>query len=141
MWNWPIKVISILILQKTVGKFKSMSSNSFRTFMQKNYTLVNLLCLIWFRYMLHRYLAATVCVSHVLFIYDWLYCYYHLVVIHSVHLYQEWICCSGGKPVDRLESNSRTVKGAKIIGQEKEALTLILKPVQTFSKGKGNPVR
>ncbi|XP_010671457.2 serine/threonine-protein kinase TIO isoform X1 [Beta vulgaris subsp. vulgaris] len=48
---------------------------------------------------------------------------------------------TGAKPVDRLESNSRTVKGAKIIGQEKEALTLILKPVQTFSKGKGNPVR
>lgn len=58
-----------------------------------------------------------------------------------VHLCQEWTLCSGGQSLDRLENNSRTVKGAKVIGQEKEALALILEPVKTFSKGMGNPIR
>lgn len=48
---------------------------------------------------------------------------------------------TGGQSLDRLENNSRTVKGAKVIGQEKEALALILEPVKTFSKGMGNPIR
>ncbi|KAH9624396.1 hypothetical protein KSS87_017951, partial [Heliosperma pusillum] len=42
---------------------------------------------------------------------------------------------TGGLPLDRLESNSRTVKSAKLLGQEKEALTLILEPVRFLSKG------
>lgn len=47
----------------------------------------------------------------------------------------------GGQPLDRMENNSRTVKGAKVIGQDKEALTLILEPAKYFSKGTGNTIR
>lgn len=34
--------------------------------------------------------------------------------------------CSGCQVLDRLENNSRTVKGANLIGQDNEALTVIL---------------
>jgi len=45
---------------------------------------------------------------------------------------------SGGRPLDKIENNSRTVKGAKVIGQEKETLTLILQPVKILSKDINN---
>ncbi|KAL2921843.1 Serine/threonine-protein kinase TIO [Bienertia sinuspersici] len=56
-------------------------------------------------------------------------------------LTEESLGPTGGQPLDRLENNSRTVKGAKVIGQEKEALALILEPVKAFSKGTGKPIR
>ncbi|KAK9665281.1 hypothetical protein RND81_14G102200 [Saponaria officinalis] len=48
---------------------------------------------------------------------------------------------TGNLPLDRLESSSRTVKSAKVLGQEKEALALILEPVQSLSKGIENSSR
>ncbi|GAV84051.1 Pkinase domain-containing protein/HEAT_2 domain-containing protein [Cephalotus follicularis] len=41
---------------------------------------------------------------------------------------------SGDRVLDRLENNSRTVKGAQIIGQDNEALALILLPLKRWSK-------
>ncbi|XP_050212738.1 serine/threonine-protein kinase TIO [Mercurialis annua] len=41
---------------------------------------------------------------------------------------------SGCQALDRFENNSRTVKGAQIIGQDNEALTLILLPLKRLSK-------
>lgn len=41
---------------------------------------------------------------------------------------------SGNQILDRLESNSLTVKGANIIGQDNEALTIILLPLRKWSK-------
>ncbi|EEF42336.1 ATP binding protein, putative [Ricinus communis] len=41
---------------------------------------------------------------------------------------------SGSQALDRLENNSRTVKGAQIIGQDNEALALLLLPLQRWSK-------
>ncbi|KAJ6697153.1 hypothetical protein OIU85_003508 [Salix viminalis] len=40
----------------------------------------------------------------------------------------------GNQILDRLESNSLTVKGANIIGQDNEALTIILLPLRKWSK-------
>lgn len=37
--------------------------------------------------------------------------------------------------LDRLENNSRTVKGAKMIGQDNEALSAILLPFKKLSDG------
>ncbi|XP_021764025.1 serine/threonine-protein kinase TIO-like [Chenopodium quinoa] len=48
---------------------------------------------------------------------------------------------TGSQTVDRLENSSRTVKGAKVIGQKKEALALILEPFKSFSKAMGNSIR
>ncbi|TKY53544.1 Serine/threonine-protein kinase TIO [Spatholobus suberectus] len=45
---------------------------------------------------------------------------------------------SGCQRLDRLENNSRTVKGAKIIGQDNEALGHILLPLKKWSKGSQN---
>ncbi|XP_047161227.1 serine/threonine-protein kinase TIO isoform X1 [Vigna umbellata] len=45
---------------------------------------------------------------------------------------------SGCQRLDRLENNSRTVKSAKIIGQDNEALGHILLPLQKWSKGSQN---
>ncbi|KAF1899134.1 hypothetical protein Lal_00019256 [Lupinus albus] len=45
---------------------------------------------------------------------------------------------SGCQRLDRLENNSRTVKGAKIIGQDNEALGHILLPLKKWSKGTQN---
>ncbi|XP_019433864.1 PREDICTED: serine/threonine-protein kinase TIO [Lupinus angustifolius] len=42
---------------------------------------------------------------------------------------------TGCQRLDRLENNSRTVKGAKIIGQDNEALGHILLPLKKWSKG------
>ncbi|KAJ4850846.1 hypothetical protein Tsubulata_027890 [Turnera subulata] len=41
---------------------------------------------------------------------------------------------SGNQILDRLENNSLTVKGAHIIGQDTEALTLVLLPLKRWSK-------
>ncbi|KAL6571111.1 hypothetical protein OROGR_000661 [Orobanche gracilis] len=45
---------------------------------------------------------------------------------------------SGCQRLGRLENNSRTVKGAKIIGQDNEALGHILLPLKKWSKGSQN---
>lgn len=37
--------------------------------------------------------------------------------------------------LDRLETNSRTVKGAKIIGQDNEALAVVLLPLKKIGDG------
>ncbi|PON97482.1 GPCR kinase [Trema orientale] len=47
----------------------------------------------------------------------------------------------GGQTLDRLESASRTVKGAQIIGQDTEALGQILLPLRRWSKGSTSPCR
>ncbi|KAK4436104.1 Serine/threonine-protein kinase TIO [Sesamum alatum] len=48
---------------------------------------------------------------------------------------------SGCQVLDRLENNSRTVKGAKIIGQDNEALAAILLPLKKMSDGSQNSCR
>ncbi|KAG8390730.1 hypothetical protein BUALT_Bualt01G0113800 [Buddleja alternifolia] len=48
---------------------------------------------------------------------------------------------SGCEVLDRLENNSRTVKGAKIIGQDNEALSAILLPLKNLSDGSQNSCR
>lgn len=48
---------------------------------------------------------------------------------------------SGSQVLDRLENNSRTVKGAQIIGQDSEALALVLLPLKNLSKGSQNSCR
>ncbi|KAJ0079934.1 hypothetical protein Patl1_24530 [Pistacia atlantica] len=45
---------------------------------------------------------------------------------------------SGNQALNRLENNSRTVKGALTIGQDNEALALILQPLKRWSKGPKN---
>nr|KYP49748.1 Serine/threonine-protein kinase 36 [Cajanus cajan] len=45
---------------------------------------------------------------------------------------------SGCQRLDRLENNSRTVKGAKIIGQDNEVLGHVLLPLKKWSKGSQN---
>ncbi|KAI5396906.1 hypothetical protein KIW84_062943 [Lathyrus oleraceus] len=40
--------------------------------------------------------------------------------------------------LDRLESNSQTVEGAKVIGQDNEALGFVLQPLKRWSKGSQN---
>ncbi|KAK8468159.1 hypothetical protein PHAVU_007G241300 [Phaseolus vulgaris] len=45
---------------------------------------------------------------------------------------------TGCQRLDRLENNSRTVKSAKIIGQDNEALAHILLPLKKWSKGSQN---
>ncbi|KAA8533488.1 hypothetical protein F0562_031078 [Nyssa sinensis] len=42
---------------------------------------------------------------------------------------------SGCQVLDRLENNSRTVKGAKLIGQDNEALSVILLPLKNWCVG------
>ncbi|XP_058206385.1 serine/threonine-protein kinase TIO isoform X2 [Rhododendron vialii] len=42
---------------------------------------------------------------------------------------------SGCQALDRLENNSRTVKGAKLIGQDNEALSVILLPLKNWCGG------
>lgn len=42
---------------------------------------------------------------------------------------------SGNQSLDRLENSSRTVKGAQIICQDRDALTLLLLPLRIWSKG------
>lgn len=39
---------------------------------------------------------------------------------------------SGCQVLDRLESNSRTVKGAKVIAQDNDALSAILVPLRNL---------
>ncbi|XP_038725728.1 serine/threonine-protein kinase TIO isoform X2 [Tripterygium wilfordii] len=48
---------------------------------------------------------------------------------------------SGSQTLDRLENNSRTVKGAKIIGQDNEAIAAILQPLKRWAKGPQNSCR
>ena len=48
---------------------------------------------------------------------------------------------SGCQALDRLENNSRTVKGAKIIGQDNEALSAVLLPLKNWCKGAQNSCR
>ncbi|GFY97320.1 kinase family with ARM repeat domain-containing protein [Actinidia rufa] len=48
---------------------------------------------------------------------------------------------SGCLALDRLENNSRTVKGAKIIGQDNEALSAVLQPLKNWCKGAQNSCR
>ncbi|KAK9272765.1 hypothetical protein L1049_003142 [Liquidambar formosana] len=48
---------------------------------------------------------------------------------------------SGCQALDKLENNSRTVKGAKVIGQDNEALALVLQPLKHWSKGSQNSCR
>lgn len=48
---------------------------------------------------------------------------------------------AGCQRLDRLESNSRTVKGATVIGQDNEALGHILQPLKKWSKGTQNICR
>ncbi|KAK3042781.1 hypothetical protein RJ639_001054 [Escallonia herrerae] len=42
---------------------------------------------------------------------------------------------SGCQELDRLENNSRTIKGSKIIGQDNEALSVILLPLKKWCEG------
>ncbi|XLR17857.1 hypothetical protein S83_045769 [Arachis hypogaea] len=51
---------------------------------------------------------------------------------------QSAIIESGCQRLDQLENNSRTVKGAKIIGQDSEALGHILLPLKKWSNGSQN---
>ncbi|KAA8540379.1 hypothetical protein F0562_024702 [Nyssa sinensis] len=48
---------------------------------------------------------------------------------------------SGCQVLDRLENNSRTVKGAKLIGQDNEALSIILLPLKNCCIGSQNSRR
>ncbi|MFQ6647321.1 hypothetical protein Gotur_021232 [Gossypium turneri] len=48
---------------------------------------------------------------------------------------------TGNLALDRLENNSRAVNGAQIIGQENEALALILIPIKKWSEGSQNACR
>ncbi|KAM5557891.1 serine/threonine-protein kinase TIO [Rosa sericea] len=48
---------------------------------------------------------------------------------------------SGCQILDRLENNSRTVKGAQIIGQDNEALAHVLLPLKRCSQGSQNSSR
>ncbi|KAG6668932.1 serine/threonine-protein kinase TIO [Carya illinoinensis] len=48
---------------------------------------------------------------------------------------------SGCQTLDRLENNSRTVKGAQIIGQDNEALAHVLLPLKRWSGGSKNSCR
>ncbi|OVA06997.1 Armadillo [Macleaya cordata] len=48
---------------------------------------------------------------------------------------------SGCQVLDRLENNSRTVKGANFIGQDNEAISLVLMPLKTWSKGSSSSGR
>lgn len=43
-----------------------------------------------------------------------------------------YVVFSGCQILDRLESNSRTVKGAKVIGQDNDALSAILVPLRNL---------
>lgn len=43
--------------------------------------------------------------------------------------------------LDRLENNSRTVKGAKKIGEDNEALSVILSPIKSWCSGSWNSSR
>ncbi|CAN1336006.1 Serine/threonine-protein kinase TIO [Linum perenne] len=48
---------------------------------------------------------------------------------------------SGNHTLDRLENNSRTVKGAQVIGKDSESLTQILLPLRRWSKESNHPCR
>ncbi|XP_062119818.1 serine/threonine-protein kinase TIO-like [Humulus lupulus] len=48
---------------------------------------------------------------------------------------------SGCQTLDRLENNSRTVKGAQMIGQDNKALLLVLQPLKGWSKGSQIPCK
>lgn len=48
---------------------------------------------------------------------------------------------SGCEALDRLEVNSRTVKGAKMIGHDSEALSLVLQPLKDWNNGPQNSRR
>ncbi|GMH09100.1 hypothetical protein Nepgr_010940 [Nepenthes gracilis] len=48
---------------------------------------------------------------------------------------------SGCQALDRLENNSRTVQGAKTLGQDKEALALVLQPVKNWCGNLENSYR
>lgn len=48
---------------------------------------------------------------------------------------------SGCQTLNTLENNSRTVKGAQIIGQDNEALANVLLPLKRWSTGSQNPCR
>ncbi|XP_065853830.1 serine/threonine-protein kinase TIO isoform X2 [Euphorbia lathyris] len=48
---------------------------------------------------------------------------------------------SSNQALDRLENNSRTVKGAQMIGQDNEALALLLLPLKRWSKESQNSRR
>uniref|UniRef100_A0A803L3C5 non-specific serine/threonine protein kinase n=1 Tax=Chenopodium quinoa TaxID=63459 RepID=A0A803L3C5_CHEQI len=50
-------------------------------------------------------------------------------------LHSKTLTSENWQPLERLENNSCTVEGAKIIGQEVEALTLILEPIKIFYQG------
>lgn len=45
---------------------------------------------------------------------------------------------SGCQRLDRLETNSSTVKGAKVISQDNEAYGFVLQPLKRWSKGSQN---
>ncbi|KAM0954436.1 putative protein kinase ULK-Fused family [Dioscorea sansibarensis] len=51
------------------------------------------------------------------------------------------ILSSGHQVLDKLEKNSRTVKGANIIAQDFEALSAILLPLKTWSNGSPSSLR
>ncbi|KAH7676526.1 Non-specific serine/threonine protein kinase protein [Dioscorea alata] len=51
------------------------------------------------------------------------------------------ILSSGHQVLDKLEKNSRTVKGANIIAQDYEALSAILLPLKTWSNGSPSSLR
>ncbi|XP_059667382.1 serine/threonine-protein kinase TIO [Cornus florida] len=48
---------------------------------------------------------------------------------------------SGCQVLDRLENNSRTVKGAKLIGQDNETLSVVLLPLKNWCKGSQSSCR
>ncbi|XVF23480.1 hypothetical protein REPUB_Repub13aG0042300 [Reevesia pubescens] len=48
---------------------------------------------------------------------------------------------TGNLALDKLENNSRTVNGAQSLGQDNEALTLVLLPIKRWSEGSQNACR
>ncbi|KAH9756113.1 serine/threonine-protein kinase TIO [Citrus sinensis] len=55
--------------------------------------------------------------------------------------YEPYYLSSGSQALNRLENNSRTVKGALTICQDNEALALILLPLKKWSQGSQNTCR
>lgn len=54
----------------------------------------------------------------------------YIILIHA------WVVfpVSGNATLDKLENTSRTVKGAKVIGEDAKALDLVLLSLERFSK-------
>lgn len=61
--------------------------------------------------------------------------------IYVILFSDQLLLFSGHQVLDKLEKNSRTVKGANIIAQDYEALSAILLPLKTWSNGSPSSLR